>query len=138
MEIRFTIAQIGHAAEQAWLHGKQHAVWALHGTMGAGKTTFIHALCAYLGVEDVVTSPTFAIINEYYSKQAGTIYHMDWYRLEDEEEAIAAGVEDCLVSGHYCLVEWPEKAPGILPDDTLHLYLTVADEHTRVLHTAIA
>lgn len=135
MEFRFTLPQLHTAAQQVWNHGKSHAVWALHGQMGAGKTTFVHALCEYLGVKDVISSPTFAIINEYYSNTAGTIYHMDWYRIKDEEEAIAAGVEDCLLSGCLCLVEWPEKAEGILPDKTLHLYFTTIDEQTRVIST---
>ena len=101
--------------------------------MGAGKTTFIHALCQAMGVEDVVSSPTFSIINEYKTKQGKTVYHMDLYRIKDQNEAINAGVEDCLYSGNICLVEWPDKATGILPDDTLHLYITSIADNTRKL-----
>ena len=101
-------------------------VFAFHGDMGAGKTTFIHALCDVKGVKDVVGSPTFSIINEYVYTDNGDekkIFHIDLYRLKDEEEAIQAGVEDCLYSDHICLVEWPERAPGIFPEDTVHVYI---------------
>lgn len=103
--------------------------------MGSGKTTFIHALCEELGVKDAIGSPTFAIVNEYRSPVAGTIYHMDWYRLKDEEEAIQAGIEDQLYSKAVCLVEWPDKAAGLLPDDTLHIVLEVLNEGTRRIYS---
>ena len=103
-----------------------------HGNMGAGKTTFIHALCELKGVTDVVGSPTFSIINEY-SFADGMIYHIDLYRLKDEEEAMRAGVEDCLYSDHICFVEWPEKAPGIFPADTVHVSIEMIDSETRHL-----
>ena len=112
------------------------AVLAFHGQMGAGKTTFIHALCEVLGVKDVVGSPTFSIINEYRYEEDGRmkpLYHMDLYRLRDEEEAQRAGVEDALYSGHTCLVEWPEKAPGIFPDTTIHVHIEPVDTKTRRL-----
>lgn len=109
-------------------------VFAFHGQMGTGKTTFIHALCGVKGVKDVVGSPTFSIINEYAYTDNGVvkkIYHIDLYRLKDEEEAIRAGVEDCLYSNDICLVEWPEKAPGIFPADTVHIYMQPVDTQTR-------
>jgi tRNA threonylcarbamoyladenosine biosynthesis protein TsaE len=101
--------------------------------MGAGKTTFIHALCEAMGVKDTITSPTFSIINQYKTVKGQTVYHMDLYRIKDENEAINAGMEDCLYSGNLCLVEWPEKAPGIFPDDTLHITITSVDDNTRKL-----
>ena len=107
-------------------------VFAFHGQMGAGKTTFIHALCNAMKVNNTVSSPTFSIINEY-GYSGGTVYHIDLYRLKDEEEAIRTGVEDCLYSGSTCLVEWPERAPAIFPDDTVHVYLDAVDEQTRVM-----
>jgi tRNA threonylcarbamoyladenosine biosynthesis protein TsaE len=79
-----------------------------------------------------VSSPTFSIINEY-SYDGGTVYHIDLYRLKDEEEAIRAGVEDCLYSGNICLVEWPERAAAIFPAHTVHVYLDAADEQTRLM-----
>jgi len=107
---------------------------AFYGQMGAGKTTLIYTICQVLQVEDVVSSPTFSIINEYRFSDDGkpaSVYHMDLYRLQDEEEAVRAGVEDCLYSGHYCFVEWPEKAPDLFPAETLYVSLTVLDEERR-------
>lgn len=135
MELLFSKDQIKQAAVETWKQNKAKKIWAFHGEMGAGKTTFIHALCEALEVKDVVSSPTFAIINEYKSEVVGTIYHMDWYRLKDEEEAIQAGIEDSLLSGNLCLIEWPEKAAGLLPDDTLNLYVETIDENTRKINT---
>lgn len=133
MEINFQLNQVPEIAARLWNDNHRFSVWAFHGELGAGKTTFIHALCHHLQVQDSVSSPTFAIINEYKSNVCGTIYHMDWYRMKDEEEAIQAGVEDCLLSGNLCLVEWPEKAAGILPDDTLHIYLEANSPDSRLL-----
>ena len=135
MEIFFLLTEIKDAAMQVWEQNQSKKVWAFHGEMGAGKTTFIHALCEIIDVKDVVSSPTFAIINEYKSPVAGTVYHMDWYRLKDEEEAIQAGIEECLYSNDLCLVEWPEKAAGLLPDNTLHIRIETVDEKTRKLYT---
>ena len=105
-------------------------VFAFGGKMGVGKTTFIHALCEAKKVKDVVSSPTFSLINEY-SYPGGTIYHLDLYRLKDEEEAIRAGIEDCLYSDDICLVEWPERASGIFPPGTLHLLIETVDKTRR-------
>jgi tRNA threonylcarbamoyladenosine biosynthesis protein TsaE len=98
--------------------------------MGAGKTTFIHALCSIKGVNGAVGSPTFSIINEY-RHPGGKIFHIDLYRLRDEEEALRAGVEDTLYSGQICLVEWPERAPGIFPPETVDINIEAIDPHTR-------
>ena len=87
MDAIFGLEQIGQVAKAVWALGKKHKVWAFHAEMGTGKTTFIHALCEVLGVTDAISSPTFAIINQYESKEAGVLLHMDWYRLKDEEEA---------------------------------------------------
>src|SRR5688572_6463090 len=100
LQISYSLLNIRNAADKLWRYAHQYKVWALSGEMGAGKTTFVHALCDVLGVQDDVSSPTFALINQYSFDDAGkeiTIYHMDWYRLKDEEEAVNAGVEDCLV-----------------------------------------
>ena len=131
MDFTFTLENIQNTAQSIWEQTKQYKVFALHGEMGAGKTTFVHALCEVIGVQDMVSSPTFSIINEYATRENDIIYHIDLYRLKDEAEAIAGGVEDCLLSGHTCLVEWPDKAPGILPDNTLHLFINLVDERTR-------
>ncbi|HEY6900641.1 MAG TPA: tRNA (adenosine(37)-N6)-threonylcarbamoyltransferase complex ATPase subunit type 1 TsaE [Puia sp.] len=130
MELRFQLQDIEAAAGQFWEQFPLRTVYAFHGDMGAGKTTFIHALCTVKGVTDTVGSPTFSIINEYRC-DGGRIFHIDLYRLKDEEEAIRAGVEDVLYSGDICLVEWPDRAPGIFPPDVVNLRVEVIDPLTR-------
>lgn len=130
MDITYKLSDISGAAVEFWNRIGDKKVIAFHGNMGAGKTTFIHALCETKGVKDVVGSPTFSIINEY-SFPGGMIFHIDLYRLKDEDETIRAGVEDCLYSDHVCFIEWPEKAPGIFPPDTIHVFIQVVDSATR-------
>ena len=130
MNFTYTLDEINEAAQQVFKYSKGAKVWAINGEMAAGKTTFIHTLCENLGVHSAVGSPTYAIINEYKSN-VGAIYHMDWYRLKDEEEALQAGVEDCILSGNLCLIEWPEKALSLLPDNCFHININVLDEQTR-------
>ncbi len=133
MQITYTLETINEAAKQFWQAAGEAKVFALHGNMGAGKTTLVHALCVVRGVKDVVGSPTFSLINEYRDAAGKTIYHLDLYRLESEEEAIRAGVEDCLYSGEICLVEWPEKAAHLFPDDTVQVRIELVDDKTRRL-----
>ena len=133
MNIVFDISKIHEVAVQILAQFANRKVWAFYAPMGAGKTTFIHAVCDALKVEDVVSSPTFAIINEYTSPQYKTIYHMDWYRLKSEEEAINAGVEDALQHGDLCLIEWPENTPNLLPDDVLNIAIKLQDDDTRLI-----
>ena len=130
MELRFHLKDIEAAAEAFWRRFPAQKVFAFHGEMGAGKTTFIHALCHLKGVKDTVGSPTFSIINEY-RYPGGKIYHIDLYRLKDEEEALRAGVEDVLYSGDLCLVEWPDRAPGIFPPGTIGLKIQAIDRDIR-------
>jgi tRNA threonylcarbamoyladenosine biosynthesis protein TsaE len=130
MDVIFDLKQIQHVASRLLEVSSGAKVFAFHGEMGAGKTTFIHALCDALKVSGVVGSPTYAIINEYPSP-SGRIFHIDLYRLKDEEEALQAGVEDCLYSGDRCFVEWPEKAPAIFPPETVHVFLSAIDEENR-------
>lgn len=131
MDLNFSLNDIKIAATQLLKEAAAKTVLAFHGDMGAGKTTFIHALCEVMGVKGAVSSPTFSIINQYDTAAGKTIYHMDLYRLKDEQEALNAGVEDCLYSGNLCLVEWPEKAPGIFPDDTLHITISSTGANSR-------
>jgi len=130
MEWIFDLGHIHDAARKCWEEAGAKKIFTFHGAMGAGKTTFIHALCDEKKVSSTVGSPTFSIINEYIYP-GGKIFHIDLYRLRDEEEAIKAGVEDCLYSGDICLVEWPEKAEGIFPEDAAHVYIDVIDQGTR-------
>jgi tRNA threonylcarbamoyladenosine biosynthesis protein TsaE len=130
MELRFHLQEIETAARDFWREFSTGRVFAFHGDMGAGKTTFIHALCSGKEVRDTVGSPTFSIINEY-QYPGGKIFHIDLYRLKDEEEALRAGVEDVLYSGELCLVEWPDRAPGIFPSGTIQLRIRVIDRDIR-------
>ena len=130
MDLNFKLENIKSAAEQFLTAAGTKTVIAFHGEMGAGKTTFIHALCEAMEVKDTISSPTFSIINQYATATGKTIYHMDLYRLKDEQEAVNTGVEDCLYSGNTCFVEWPEKAPGIFPDETLHVTIIAINTYT--------
>lgn len=120
MEMEYTLGEITEAARQLVAAAGEAKVWAFSGEMGAGKTTLIHTLCRAMGVQGTMSSPTFSIINEY-SVAGNAIYHIDLYRCNSEEEAVRAGVEDCLYSGKICLVEWPSKAPSLFPADTLQI-----------------
>ena len=132
MQWIYHLNDIAQVAEQFWQGQKGHVVFAFHGEMGAGKTSFIHALCEARGVKDVVGSPSFSLVNEYEAEKEGQIiYHMDLYRIKDEEEAVRAGIEDCLFSGNICLVEWPEKIPGLLPAETVHVFIEWVDNDRR-------
>ena len=133
MELNYTLDEIAEAAKIFVAATPALTVFAMHGEMGAGKTTFVHAVCEALGVSENISSPTFSIINQYRTPQGQTIYHIDLYRLNNEEEAIQAGVEDCLYSGSTCFVEWPDIAPGIFPDNTLQVSITAIDMNTRKL-----
>ena len=137
MHFNFSLDNIYVTAQQVWSVGNSHKVWAFHGEMGSGKTTFIHNLCEVLQVSSTIGSPTYSIINEYYSPIAGSIFHMDWYRLSGEEEALQAGVEDALYSNNLCLVEWPERAANLLPPDTFHIFLEMVNVTSRSLRLQV-
>jgi tRNA threonylcarbamoyladenosine biosynthesis protein TsaE len=132
MKITYSLLEIAEVARQFVNQLKEAKVFAVKGAMGAGKTTFIHAVCDALEVSSVVGSPTYAIINEY-AYPEGKIFHIDLYRLKDEEEALQAGVEDCLYSGNLCFVEWPERAPGLFPEQTKQIMIEAVSEQTRLL-----
>lgn len=131
MEIIFSLQQIDKVVQQVWQQNKHKKVWLFYANMGCGKTTFINALCKYLQVNEVSSSPTFSIINEYKSNDVGTIYHLDLYRLKDAEDAINAGVEDVLYSNNYCFVEWPEKAMEIMPNEVCEIKIELAENEQR-------
>ena len=105
----------------------------IEGNIGAGKTTFIQAVCKQLGVKENVSSPTFSIINQYQTEKNKTIFHIDLYRVKDVEEAINAGVEECIYSGDICFIEWPEKAFSILPALTVNVFIDPVTETKRKL-----
>ena len=134
MKLQISLANMETFATAFWKEAVSKRVFAFHGQMGAGKTTTISALCRYKGVVEPVSSPTFSIINEYSFKEDGetkSIFHIDLYRLKDEEEIVQSGVEDCLYSGALCFVEWPEKAPQLFDHNAVHVIINHADENTR-------
>lgn len=130
MNREFALEEIDGLAKEVADLLQKHRVLAFHGEMGAGKTTLIAAVCKNLGVTAPVASPTFALIYEYHSN-SGSIYHMDLYRLRSEEDAIRAGVEDALWSKSLCFVEWPDRAPALLPPNTLHVHLETLEGNRR-------
>lgn len=136
MTFQTSLEQLPEFAASFWDYIGEARVVAFHGDMGAGKTTIITALCKYKGVRDVASSPTFSIINEYSFIDGGVerkIFHLDLYRLNSMEEIIQAGVEDCLYSGEICFVEWPEKAPGLFPAETLHVFIELQSPTRRFI-----
>lgn len=133
MEFTYSLSQLNQIVQQVWQAYHHKKVWLFYANMGCGKTTFINALCQHLRIQQNSSSPTFSIINEYNSEVVGTIYHLDLYRLQDEQEAINAGVEDVLYSNNYCFVEWPEKAIDIMPNDVCNIFINLVDNEIRQL-----
>lgn len=134
MTFTVSINSLKDFATSFWQLVKNEKLFAFHGEMGAGKTTIITALCKEKGVKDVISSPTFSIINEYRFFEQGNekiIYHLDLYRLNSMEEIIQAGVEDCIYSDEICFIEWPEKAPELLSQKTVHVFIEMLDATTR-------
>ena len=134
MEFRISSLETIDAVAQEFVREamQEDTVFAFRGGMGAGKTTFIKALCAALGVEEVVTSPTFAIVNEYRSETTGElIYHFDFYRIKKLDEAYDMGCEDYFYSGAVCFVEWPEMVEDLLPGNTVWVDIKVEADGTR-------
>ena len=113
------------------------SVFVFHGDMGSGKTTFIKAICKFLGVEEVMSSPTFSIVNEYQAKDGKTIFHFDFYRIKNETEAYDIGIEEYFDSGHYCFVEWPEKIPTLLPIKYAEVFIKINDNTHRTIAFSI-
>ena len=137
------LEHIGEAAQQFVALMGNHRIFAFYGSMGAGKTTFIKALCEELGVTDVITSPTFAIVNEYsvgnlsalapHLSPLDSIYHFDFYRIKRLEEVYDMGYEDYFYSGCLCLIEWPELVEPLLPDDAVRVSITEQTDGSRLI-----
>ena len=113
-----------------------HTVFAFSGKMGAGKTTFVKAVCEELGVDDVITSPTFAIVNEY-TTPSSPIYHFDFYRIKKIEEVYDMGYEDYFYSGNLCFIEWPELIEEVLPDDAVKVTITENSDGSRTVSSQL-
>ena len=135
MEIKIEkLDNIREAAKQFIANIGDSTVFAFYGNMGAGKTTFVKAVCEELGVDDVITSPTFSIVNEYRSEQTGElIYHFDFYRVKKIEEVYDMGFEDYFYSEALCFIEWPELCEEVLPDDTVKVSINEKPDGSRTI-----
>ena len=129
--ITFSQSGIQEIAKTLLKVGKDQPIWALQGPMGAGKTALVKALVAERGVRETVASPTFSIINQYRGGDGQPIYHFDFYRIKNETEAFDIGTDEYFDSGHWCLVEWPEKIPSLFPKNFFQVQLEIIDEQTR-------
>lgn len=124
---------INETAKQFVAAMGSNRVFAFYGKMGAGKTTFIKALCTELGVDDVITSPTFAIVNEYTAGDGSPIYHFDFYRIKKLDEVYDMGYEDYFYNGGLCLIEWPELIESLLPEDAVEVHIAEQPDGTRTI-----
>ncbi len=128
-----TIEELPKAAEAFFKHFQNERLFAFYGKMGAGKTTLIKALCRALGSTDPITSPTFALVNEYSTANNERIFHFDFYRIKNIEEALDIGFDDYLYSGKYCMMEWPENIEDLLPEQIVKVEIDVLDSSARVI-----
>ena len=134
MEIRINnIDEIAIAAQEFIDQMGDNTIFAFYGKMGAGKTTFIKAVCEALGVTDVINSPTFAIVNEYEAGNGDSIFHFDFYRIKKEQEVLDIGYEDYVYSGSLCFMEWPELIEDLLPEETVKVTIEEAEDGTRLI-----
>lgn len=126
------LSELPTAAAELLEACKEKRIFAFNGAMGAGKTTFIKAVCKALGVKDTISSPTFSIVNEYVSAGGIKIYHFDFYRIKSQDEAYDMGYEDYFYSNAYCFVEWPEKVAELIPPDHVEVNITVKEEQRTI------
>jgi tRNA threonylcarbamoyladenosine biosynthesis protein TsaE len=121
------------AAKELLKHYGDKKIFAFYGSMGAGKTTIIKAICEVLGAVDIISSPTFTLVNEYRASGGETLYHIDFFRIKKQEEVFDFGVEEYLTGDSYCFMEWPELVEDILPQGTVSVRITVDDKEQRTL-----
>jgi len=126
-----TEASLDEVAHAIIAFAGDEKVWLFYGEMGAGKTTLIKSLCKAYGVTDTVSSPTFALVNEYHSKAGKVFYHFDFYRIQDESEAMDIGCEEYFYSEQHCFIEWPEKIISLIPDRYMKIDMHVTEDQTR-------
>lgn len=125
--------QLSAAAKKLLKHTGDSRIFAFYGSMGAGKTTIIKAICEVLGATDIVSSPTFTLVNEYRTFKGETLYHIDFYRIKKKEEVFDFGIEEYLSGDSYCFMEWPELVEEILPPERVSVRITVDDNEQRTL-----
>jgi tRNA threonylcarbamoyladenosine biosynthesis protein TsaE len=130
-EIIASLPQLDELAKKIIATHSNHRIFSLNGEMGAGKTTLIKSLCKCLGIQNIPSSPTFAIVNEYWTPQNEPVYHFDFYRIERPEEAVAIGLFEYLESGNYCFMEWSEKIETILDEEPVKINIERIDDQTR-------
>jgi len=128
----YTLQQLPQIAKQI-ISESPDKVLLFYGEMGVGKTTLIKELVKQLEVDDVVTSPTFSLVNEYQSRNGATIYHFDFYRIDNEEEAMDIGIEDYFYNNSWCLIEWPEKVKNLLPLNAVEIHLSINEDESRAI-----
>ena len=138
MELQLkSLDQLPQIAKQLVEYGKEYKIWEFDGEMGAGKTTLIKAICKEMGVEENVSSPTFSIVNEYVIYKKGSIYHFDFYRIKDEDEAFDMGVEEYFDSGNHCFLEWAELIPSYLPEQRLLIKIKILPTSERIINVQL-
>ena len=125
--------ELQSAAERLIDYADGRRIFAFYGSLGAGKTTIIKALCKILGASDLVSSPSFTIVNEYLTANGESLYHIDFYRINKKEEAYDFGVEEYLSAGSYCFIEWPGIIDDLLPSGTIRIRITVGNGEERIL-----
>lgn len=133
----FSLSEIKSVAQKLFLRFSEYKIWLFYGQMGSGKTTLIKSICNHLGVVDLVSSPTFSIVNQYVSSDNESVYHFDFYRIKHECEALDLGVDEYFDSKAFCLVEWPSMISSLLPKNALHITLEIIDKETRFIHCKI-
>jgi tRNA threonylcarbamoyladenosine biosynthesis protein TsaE len=135
--ISSSLSDLNHVARRLLQAGSAYSVWLFEGAMGVGKTTLIKALAEELGVEEAVQSPTFALVNEYRTSSGAPLYHFDFYRLDDEEEAYDIGLEEYLDSGKLCLIEWPEKVSSLWPSTFYRIVIAQQSDGSRRIEAGV-
>ena len=121
------------AARQLLKHSGENKIFAFYGSMGAGKTTIIKAICEHLGAIDIISSPTFTLVNEYRTSEGKALFHIDFYRIKKQEEVFDFGIEEYLTGDSYCFMEWPELIEEILPPETVKVRIFVDESEQRIL-----
>jgi tRNA threonylcarbamoyladenosine biosynthesis protein TsaE len=130
----YTLNELSEIAAKV-IDEAQHKTLLFYGEMGVGKTTLIKEIIKQLGSDDIVSSPTFSLVNEYHSRQGEKMYHFDFYRIEDETEALDIGIEDYFDDDTWCLIEWPEKVKNLLPLNAVEIHLSINEDDTRSIRT---
>ncbi|CAL2064319.1 tRNA (adenosine(37)-N6)-threonylcarbamoyltransferase complex ATPase subunit type 1 TsaE [Tenacibaculum sp. 190524A05c] len=126
----YSLDQLREIAQEV-IASSKHKILLFNGEMGVGKTTLIKEICSILGVQDTISSPTFSLVNEYVTDKNETVYHFDFYRIKDEEEALDMGIEDYFYNDNWCLVEWPQNIKNLLPLNSVNIYIELNSDNQR-------